>query len=300
MSPRLAEPRGRQLKDYAVRLRCPYRDEDRWVLLQNREETLEQVLRTAWDFECSLHGVQCELPLEANEKQSAGRREPRGSESQAKPAQKIKPRADQRSSKRASLRVPVTVYGWAKNQGAFHEDTYTALVNNSGGLVTLSARVEVGESLFVVNKNTREEQECRVVYVQQEMEGKLNVGLAFKRQVQGFWRANSRKTRMAKTIQVWVRGVDRSGNPFVQSAHTIDIGKSGARLDGVGYLTGPGEIVQVKRGWRKARFRVVWIGQLGSAEANQVGICCVEPDKDIWRMPIAESETNKDKKSARS
>ena len=300
MSPRIAEARGRHVKDYAVRLRCPYRDEDRWVLLENREETLEQVLRTPWDFECSLHGVQRELPLEANEKRPTGGRAARGTEPQAKPAQKIKPRTEQRSSKRASLRVAVTVYGWAKNQGAFHEDTYTVLVNSSGGLVTLSARVEVGESLFVVNKNTHEEQECRVVYVQQEMEGKINVGLAFKREVPGFWRTSARKKRMAKTIQVWVRGVDRSGNPFVQSAHTIDIGQSGARLDGVGYLTGPGEIVQVKRGWRKARFRVVWIGQLGTAEANQVGICCVEPDKDIWRVPIAESATDKDKKPPRS
>jgi hypothetical protein len=295
MSPRVAEARGRQVKDYAVRLRCPYRDEDRWVVLENRPETLEQVLQTPWDFECSLHGVQRELPLEASEKRSAGGPQIRGAEPKAGSAPKIKPRAEQRSSKRASLQVPVTVYGWAKNQGAFHEDTYTVLVNSSGGLVTLSARVEVGESLFVVNKNTREEQECRVVYVQQEMEGKLNVGLAFKREIPGFWRTNPRKARLAKTIQVWVRGVDRSGNPFVQSAHTIDIGKSGARLDGLGYLTGPGEIVQVKRGWRKARFRVVWIGQLGSAEANQVGICCVEPDKDIWRVPIAESETGKDK-----
>ena len=105
---------------------------------------------------------------------------------------------------------------------------------------------------------------------------------------------------MSKTIQVWVRGTDRSGNPFVQSAHTIDIGRSGARLDGVGYLTGPGEIVQVKRGWRKAQFRVIWIGQLGTPQANQVGVCCLEGDKDIWRVPLPESETDKAKKPPQS
>jgi hypothetical protein len=173
------------------------------------------------------------------------------------------------------------------------------LVNASGGLVALSTIVEPGEIVFVVNKNTREEQECRVVYVQPEAEGKTNVGLAFKREIPGFWRTNPRKVRMAKTIQVRVRGIDRSGNPFVQSARTIDIGHSGARLDGLGYLTGPGEVVQVKRGWRKARFRVVWIGQLGTPEANQVGICCLEGNKDIWRVPVSESETNKEKKASR-
>ena len=297
MTSRLAERRGRKLgKDYAVRLRCPYRDEDRWVVLQNRTESLDEVLRTPWDFECSLHGVQREIPLEASEKGPA--RFGTGSEPQAKAAPRSKPLVDKRSSTRASLRIPVVVYGWAKNQGAFHEDTYTVLVNGSGGLVTLSTRVEKGETLFIMNKNTREEQECRVVYVQQPTDGKANVGLAFKREVPGFWRTNPRKARVPKTVQVWVRGVDRSGNPFVQSAQTIDIGQTGARLDGLGYLTGPGEIVQVKRGWRKAKFRVVWIGQLGTREANQIGICCVDSSKkDIWRVPIAQTEADKPKKS---
>jgi hypothetical protein len=300
MAPRLAEARGRKVgKDYAVRLQCPYRDEDRWVVLQNRTETLEEVLGTPWDFECSLHGVQREIPLEASEKGRGG--SATGSGPQAKPAPRSKPRVEQRSSERASLRVAVVVYGWAKNQGAFHEETFTVLVNASGGLVTLSTKVEVGETLFVMNKNTREEQECRVVYVQQPTDGKANVGLAFKREVPGFWKTNSRKARVSKTVQVWVRGVDRSGNPFLQSAQTIDIGQSGARLDGVGYLTGPGEIVQVKRGWRKARFRVVWIGQLGTPEANQIGICCVDDDnKDLWRVPLPQTEADKSKKSPQS
>ena len=73
MTPRLAEGRERKVgKNYAVRLRCPYRDEDSWVVLQNRTETLDEVLRTPWDFECSLHGVQREIPLEATEKGSTG------------------------------------------------------------------------------------------------------------------------------------------------------------------------------------------------------------------------------------
>jgi hypothetical protein len=268
-------------KDYAVRLSCPYRDENSWIILQNREETREQVMQTPWDFECSLHGVQKSMPLEVIDKGG-----PKGAAPQSNVPQTKKVRADQRSSRRASLRLPVVVYGWAKNQGAFHEQTFTELVNASGGLVTLAAKVESGEALFVMNKNTREEQECRVAYVQQGSDGKTKVGLAFKHPVPGFWRTNARKARKAQTLQVWVRGIDRTGNPFVQSAHTIDIGKDGARLDGIGYLTGPGEVIQVKRGWRKARFRVVWIGQIGTPEANQIGICCLEDNKDIWRVPI--------------
>lgn len=277
---------GGVTKNYAVRLRCPYRDEDTWVILQNREETLEEILRIPWDFECPVHGVQREIPIEAREKEGTGSRG-----SKAEIADQRTKRREQRSSKRASLQLQVVVYGWVKNQGAFHEETQTLLVNGSGALITLSARVEVGEALFLVNKSTREEQECRVAYVQPEAEGTARVGLAFRRPVPGFWRTNPRKARMAKKIQVWVRGVDRSGNPFVQSAHTIDVGQSGARLEGVGYLTGPGETIQVRRGWRKARFRVVWIGQIGTPQANQIGICCLEGDKDVWGVPAVHSES---------
>jgi hypothetical protein len=279
-------------KNYAVRLLCPYGDEDTWVTVQNRDETLEQILKMSWDFECSLHGVQREMPIEAKEKGPPG--------GQARSAERSKQKAEQRSSKRASLQVPVVVYGWVKNQGAFHEETRTLLVNGSGGLVSLVTKVDVGEMLFLVNQSTREEQECRVAYVQEEAKGEARVGLAFKRPVPGFWRTNPRKARLAKSLQVQVRGVDRNGNPFVQSAQTIDIGQNGARLDGVGYMTRPGEIIQVKRGWRKARFRVVWIGQMGTPQANQIGICCLEENQDIWRVPVSQSETGEAKRPSRS
>jgi hypothetical protein len=279
-------------KNYAVRLLCPYGDEDTWVTVQNRDETLEQILKMSWDFECSLHGVQREMPIEAKEKGPPG--------GQARSAERSKQKAEQRSSKRASLQVPVVVYGWVKNQGAFHEETRTLLVNGSGGLVSLVTKVDVGEMLFLVNQSTREEQECRVAYVQQEAKGEARVGLAFKRPVPGFWRTNPRKARVAKSLQVRVRGVDRNGNPFVQSAQTIDVGQNGARLDGVGYMTRPGEIIQVKRGWRKARFRVVWIGQMGTPQANQIGICCLEENQDIWRVPVSQSETGEAKRPSRS
>ena len=275
-------------KNYAVRLLCPYGDEDTWVTVQNRDETLEEILRVSWDFECSLHGVQHEKPIEAREKGPP--------DGQARSAERTKQKAEQRSSKRASLQIPVMVYGWVKNQGAFHEETSTLLVNGSGGLVSLATKVDEGEMLFVVNQSTREEQECRVAYVQREAEGEAKVGLAFKRPVPGFWRTNPRKARVAKSLQVWVRGVDRNGNPFVQSAETIDVGQNGARLDGVGYMTRPGEIIQVKRGWRKARFRVVWIGQMGTPQANQIGICCLEGNQDLWRVPLSQSETEKPRK----
>ncbi len=59
--------RGIMGKNYAVLLRCPMQDQDTWVVLQDRTETLQQILGMPWDFECSIHGVQRELPVAANE-----------------------------------------------------------------------------------------------------------------------------------------------------------------------------------------------------------------------------------------
>jgi hypothetical protein len=178
------------------------------------------------------------------------------------------------------------VYGWVRDQGNFHEETSTLLVNAGGGLVALAAKVGLGEMIVVVNKTTREEQECRVAYVELEAAGEARVGVAFKRPAPSFWKITRPEHRIPKALSVKVRGVDQHGNPFVQSAQTIDISQHGARLDGVGYLTGPGQAIEVKRRWQKARFRVVWIGQIGTAQANQIGICCLEPDKYIWGMPL--------------
>jgi hypothetical protein len=269
-------------KDYLVRLRCPYGDEDRTVLLQDREETLSQVLETSWDFECPVHGVQKEIPISGNEKgQGAGsrriRREP--------VADTLPVMAKPRSSPRISIHIPIMVYGWGQSEISFHEDTTTLLVNASGGLTTLAARVGVGDTVFVVNKSTQGEMECRVAYVGPELDGKLRIGFAFKQQAPSFWKMDRREIRVSKAVRVWVRGKDRTGQKFSQSAMAVDISKQGARLEGIGFLTWPGEIIVVKRGWSSARFRVMWVGDVGP-QAGQAGIYLLDSGKNIWGIPL--------------
>ncbi|MFI5057115.1 MAG: hypothetical protein ACHQLQ_02935 [Candidatus Acidiferrales bacterium] len=276
-------------KDYAVRLRCPYGDHDVWVPLESRKETLEQVMRAPWDFECPVHGVQREIPLEVSERavlQPQFAPVPQGSPQPDAPREK---KRNQRSSERKSLHVPVVVYGWTKKQGSFHEETSTLLVNDSGALLALKAKAEAGETIFLINKATREEQEIHVVYAERAEDGGMLVGAAFKSPSPGFWRKTRRNPRIPEKIRVFVKGKDHNGNPFVQSSFTIDVSKSGARLDGLGYLAGVGETIEVKRRWRgKARFRVVWIGQVGMEESNQIGICSLEEDKNIWGVKLPE------------
>jgi hypothetical protein len=61
-------------------------------------------------------------------------------------------------------------------------------VNANGGLVALAANVQEGQTILVENRYTREEQECRVVNVGPEQDGKWAVGIAFAHVAADFWR----------------------------------------------------------------------------------------------------------------
>src|SRR5260370_20830743 len=121
-------------KNYAVRLRCPYGDNESWVILDNRSESLEQILLAPWDFECELHGAQREFPIEATEKDSTVGDEPRP-KPPAPPAQARRRRA----SERQPLHVPVLVRGWRDAPGGFHADASTIIVTSGDAPVSLAA-----------------------------------------------------------------------------------------------------------------------------------------------------------------
>jgi hypothetical protein len=272
-------------KDFLVRLRCPYGDEDRTVLLRDRNESLAQVLESPWDFECPVHGAQREIPLSGSEKRQTGAAPSRGSSGVGRPDQSLPEQAKPRSSPRISIRIPVLAYGWSQHEISFHENTTTLLVNASGGLILLDAKVSIGDTLFIVNQTTQAEQECRVAYIGPEFEGKQRVGFAFKRQAPSFWKIDRREVRVAKPVRVRVSGKDRDGRKFSQSAMALDISKNGAKLDGVGYLTWPGEVIEVKCGWKSARFRVVWVGDAGP-QSGQAGIHLLDTGKNIWGLQL--------------
>ena len=269
--------------DYIVRLKCPYGDRDQLLILENRQESLKQILETAWNFECPVHGVQHELPLEGNERAlwASGK-----SPSKEVNVGSGKPVRRTRSSKRISVHVPVSVSGRSKDETAFREDTTTLLVNAGGGLLVLNAGVTLGDTVTVANQQTRQEQPCRVAYLGRDLHGKQRVGVAFKGSAPQFWRAQRRETRLSKRIRVRVRGSDRTGQKFVQKVCVVDVSRHGARVEDIGYLTRPGATIEVRRYWQTARFRVAWIGAVGTPEAGQVGVVALDPDKNIWGVNL--------------
>ena len=278
-------------RNFAIRLRCPNGDADSWVTLSNREESLEQILQQTWEFKCREHGLQQGIPQEAME--VAPIDDPQSSQnappSLAIPFPTTPEKKIPRSGERIPMRVPVVIYGFAGKGGAFHEDTETVLVNPSGALVTLKAKLALGDTVFLIHKSSGQELEVRVAYLDPYSDRETRVGLAFKQPIFDLWKKSRKKPRIPKTLRVIVKGTDPKGHPFVQSAYTVDLSEDGARLDGIGFLTSPGQTIEVRRRWRKARFRVVWIGHVGTSESNQVGLYRLQSEKDIWRVELPET-----------
>jgi hypothetical protein len=289
---------------YAIRLRCPVCETDSWVTLPDRTESAEEIRRNTWDFKCRLHGTQRGEPKEVIEVAPLEEQRPARSNKTAPLAVNTISTATTkrlpRSSERMSLRVPVVIYGFTKSGGAFHEDTDTLTVNASGALVMLKTKLEVGDSVFLMHKSSRMEQEVRVAYLDSYSERETKVGLAFKRPIPDFWRKARKHPRTPKALRVVVSGTDSKGHRFKQTAYTIDLSRDGARLDSIGFLTSPGQTIEVRRLWRKKNFRVVWIGQIGSSESNQVGIYGLQSEKDIWHVPLAEGDPGKPPGSSKS
>jgi diguanylate cyclase (GGDEF)-like protein len=88
------------------------------------------------------------------------------------------------------------------------------------------------------------------------------------------------RLRIALPVQFW--GMDLDGALFEQDAVTVDITTTGARLKGITHLLQRGCVVGVKHQNSKARYRVVWVGDAGSATEGQVGLQLIDGGKFIW------------------
>ena len=154
--------------NFAIRLRCPLCEADSWVTLADRQETYEQIQQQTWEFKCREHGPQTGTPKEVMGVAPLDDPPPCTQQSAlafANPISTEKTKRIPRSSERLPLRIPVVVYGFTKNCGAFHEETETQTVNASGALVVLKTKLALGDSVFLVQRGNGLEQEVRVVYL---------------------------------------------------------------------------------------------------------------------------------------
>lgn len=168
-------------KIYAARFRCPCGDADKILILRNRNETIEQIQLIARHFDCPVHGVQLERPVEAREIMDASSLGTNPIEVAGGSAHKY-----QRRSKRIALQIRVRVHGRVGKSALFQEETSTQMVSAHGGSLALTTPVRVGETLRVVNLATQNEEKCRIASVE-PLGGVSKVGLAFLQSAPNFW-----------------------------------------------------------------------------------------------------------------
>ena len=168
-------------KIYAARYQCPYGDADKVLILRNRNETIEQIQLAARHFDCPVHGVQLELPVETREIMDVPSPETNPMGLATGSAHKY-----QRRSKRIPFQVRVLVSGRVGKAALFREEASTEIVTAHGGSLALKSPVRVGETLNIVNLATRKEERCRVASVK-ALGGVSKVGLAFLRSAPSFW-----------------------------------------------------------------------------------------------------------------
>ncbi len=95
------------------------------------------------------------------------------------------------------------------------------------------------------------------------------------------------RTTFATSVRVF--GLDGSGRAVNQLANTVDVSHHGVRITGVQSWEGPGEIIGVRNGVLKARFRIVWVGKPGSPQQGQAGLVCEDTGRFIWQTVPAEA-----------
>ena len=95
-----------------------------------------------------------------------------------------------------------------------------------------------------------------------------------------------REQRIAIDLPIIVRGQDALGNPFRQSARTLDISRMGARIDGVFCLFGSGVTIEIEYQGQKAPDSVKWIDAAGTPRAGQIGVRSLSLDKHIWKEQV--------------
>jgi len=95
--------------------------------------------------------------------------------------------SNRRRSQRVLLRMPILVIAIGQDKKPLSENTHTAVVSAHGGLIHLTMKVRVGQALIIRNPESSEEQSCRVAYVNEEHDGRCEVGLEFVTPSSNFW-----------------------------------------------------------------------------------------------------------------
>jgi len=89
------------------------------------------------------------------------------------------------------------------------------------------------------------------------------------------------RTESQLHVRVW--GMDADARPFSENAVANHISGQGAQLVGITHPLKTGDIIGIKHGEKKARFKVVWVTDGGSLRKIEAGVQIVEGQEMPWQ-----------------
>ena len=95
--------------------------------------------------------------------------------------------AGMRRSQRVFHKMRLQALGRSHEGRKFREVCETLVVSAHGGLLMLKHEVDNGEILVLVNPETQEEQECRIVFLGESGDRGIRIGVEFLTPAPHFW-----------------------------------------------------------------------------------------------------------------
>lgn len=95
-----------------------------------------------------------------------------------------------------------------------------------------------------------------------------------------------REPRKEIRVPVRIFGTDSAGQIFSEKVFTVNVSRHGVELSGVQAQPNIGEIIGLTYGQIKSHFRVMWVGQAGTAKLGHLGLLNLSPEKTLWDFPL--------------
>ena len=96
------------------------------------------------------------------------------------------------------------------------------------------------------------------------------------------------RQRVPAIVPVRIWGADREGKPFSEHVCTVNISGTGARLGGVRTPLSNDATLGLQYRNRQARFRIVWMVASDTSWGIEVGLQCMQPEKNVWQTDLPE------------
>ena len=98
----------------------------------------------------------------------------------------------------------------------------------------------------------------------------------------GQFKVTGRDPQIEIALPVLLSGTDANGRPLDQRAMTINLGRHGTLLQGIGGILSVDAVISLARLHKKEQFRVVWVGDGNATTSGQVRVAPVDPNSSFW------------------